>query len=95
MLRAGAMANNKKNKPSALASAASRKLAGIGGPRMTPENMAHQLFHAEERGEVSRVTLEDGTWAWSVQGPNGPQMLKPTPEMLAALARIEAGDHNH
>lgn len=89
------MTTKKKNKPSALASAASRKLSAIGGPRMTPADMAHQLFHAEERGEVSRVSLEDGTWAWSVPGPNGAQMLKPTPEMLEALAHFEQVDHNH
>lgn len=84
-----------KKKKSALAAAASKKLANIGGPRMSPEEIAHALFHAEERGEVERMPLEDGTWAWVVQGPKGPQMLKPTPEMLAALARFEHEHHDH
>lgn len=84
-----------KKKKGALAAAASKKLAGIGQPRMSPEELAHALFHAEQRGEVERVPLEDGTWAWAVQGPKGPQMLKPTPEMLVALERFEHEDHDH
>lgn len=96
MIQAAVMAStNKKQKKSALAQAASRKLANIGAPRMSPEDIAHAMFHAEERGEAERVPLEDGTWAWAVQGPNGPQLLKPTPEMLAALARFETGHHAH
>ena len=55
-----------KKKKGGLAAAASKKLAGIGGPRMSP-----------------------------VQGPKGTQMLKPTPEMLAALDRFAHEDHNH
>ncbi len=84
-----------KKKKNALAAAASRKLASIGGPSMTPEQMAHALFHAEQRGEVERVALEDGSWAWAVQSPKGTQMLKPTPEMLAALERFAHEDHDH
>ena len=85
----------KKNKKSALASAASKRLARIGAP--DPEEVAHAMFHAEERGEVQRVPLEDGSWAWGFVDPDGQQkMLKPTPEMLAALARFErGGPHNH
>jgi hypothetical protein len=87
---------NKKRKPkqSALAAAASRKLATIGGPKMSPEDVAHVLWHAEQRGEVERVPLEDGSWAWLVpnQG-SAPQMLKPTPAMLEALERFEHEDH--
>ena len=86
---------SKKKKKTALAAAASRKLAGIGGPSMSPEEMAHALYHAEERGEVERAPLEDGTWAWVLPTAKGPQMLKPTPEMLAALARFETESHDH
>ena len=85
-----------KKKKSALAAAASRKLNGIGSApaKMTPEQMAHALLHAEERGEVERVPLEDGTWGWMMQGPDGnSQILKPTPEMLAALDRFEREGH--
>ena len=85
----------KKKKQSALAAAASKKLAGIGGPRMSPEELAHVLFHAEQRGEVERVTLEDGSWAWAVDNGKGKQILKPTPEMLVALERFAHEDHNH
>ncbi len=84
-----------KKKKSGLAAAASKKLASIGSPRMSPEEMAHMLFHAEQRGEVERVPLEDGSWAWAVQGPKGMQMLKPTPDMLAALERFAHEDHDH
>jgi hypothetical protein len=84
----------KKKKKSALAQAATRKLATIGGPKMSPEEVAHVLYHAEQRGEVERVPLEDGSWAWVVPGPNGqPQMLKPTPEMLTVIHRFEAEGH--
>jgi hypothetical protein len=85
----------KPKKKSALASAASRKLAGIGsGPRYTPEQMAHMMMHAEERGEAVRVQLEDGSWGWQVTGPDGKkQVLVPTPEMLAALHRFETEGH--
>ncbi len=85
----------KRKKNSALAAAASRKLSQIGsGPRFTPEQLAHFMVHAEERGEAERVTLEDGSWGWQMQGPDGKaQVLKPTPEMLAALERFETEGH--
>ena len=85
-----------KKKKSALAVAATRRLASIGSPppQMTPEQMAHALLHAEERGEVERVSLDDGTWGWRMQGPGGKvQILKPTPEMLEALERFETQGH--
>lgn len=85
------MAKKKKN---ALAAAASRKLASIGGPKMSPQDVAHVLWHAEQRGEVERVPLEDGSWAWVMHGPDGqPQMLKPTPEMLEVLDGFEREGH--
>ncbi len=85
----------KKKKKSALQTAASRKLATIGGPKMTPEDVAHVLWHAEQRGEVERVPLEDGSWAWLVPGgaDGKPQMLKPTPAMLEVLEGFERAGH--
>ena len=84
----------KKRAKSALAQAASKKLSGIGGPKMTAEDVAHVLWHAEQRGEVERVELEDGSWAWMLPGQGGqPQMLKPTPEMLAILDGFEREGH--
>jgi hypothetical protein len=86
----------KKKKGGALAAAASRKLARIAAPqKITAEELAHAMFHAEERGEAERVPTEDGGWAWRVATPNGPQMIKPTPEVLEALAQFEAGHHEH
>ncbi len=85
-----------KKKNSALAASASRKLSGIGvkGPRFSPEEIAHMMMHAEERGEAERVSLEDGAWGWRIAGPNGqPQILKPSPEILAALERFEREGH--
>ena len=86
-----------KKKTSALAAAASRKLAGIGGPgagKYSPEDIAHAMMHAEERGEAARVDLDDGTWGWQLQGPDGQsRILKPTPEILAALERFEREGH--
>ncbi len=89
-----------KAKKTKLAAAASRKLATIAGPKITPEEMAHMLYHAEQRGEVERVGLEDGSWAWVLpsQGPGqgAPQMLKPTPAMLEVIDHFEReghGDH--
>ena len=93
------MAKNDKKKPkkkNALAAAASQRLARIGGAekQMNPEQIAHMLLHAEERGEVQRVELDDGSWAWAMQGPDGKtQILKPTAEMLAALDRFEREGH--
>jgi hypothetical protein len=86
----------KKNEKSALAAAASRKLSRIGGgaSRFTPEQLAHFMVHAEERGEAERVTLDDGSWGWQLEGKDGKlQLLKPTPEMLAALDRFETEGH--
>lgn len=83
-----------KKKKGALAEAAKRKLAKIAGPKMTPAEIAHALYHAEQRGEVERVPLEDGSWGWVLPGPDGkPQLLKPTPEMLAVIAQFEAEGH--
>ncbi len=83
----------KKNNP--LAAAASRRLAGgASGARFTPEQVAHMMMHAEESGEAQRVELGDGSWGWQMNGPNGtPQVLKPTPEILAALERFETEGH--
>jgi hypothetical protein len=88
--------NEKKKKGSALAAAASRKLARIGGDgtRFTPEQIAHMMMHAEERGEAQRVGLDDGSWGWQMTGPDGnQQVLKPTPEILVALERFETEGH--
>ncbi len=86
----------KKNKKSALAQAASRKLARIAGPRMSPQEIAHTLWHAEQRGEVQRVDLDDGSWGWAAPGPDGKvQILKPTPEMLAAVDALDVEGHPH
>lgn len=83
------MAKNKKN---ALQQAASRKLAGIGPQAPSAEQVAHMMLHAEERGEVSRVSLEDGSWGWARQRDDGQtEVLRPTREMLEALARWEHG----
>jgi hypothetical protein len=85
---------SKKKKKSALANAASKKLASIGGARMTPEQLAHSMMHAEADGQAERVTLDDGSWAWRVTMPDGEvRMLKPTPEILAALDRFEREGH--
>jgi len=89
-----ASTSKKKNKGNALASAASRKLSQIGGPKMTPEQLAHSMMHAEADGQAERVTLDDGAWAWRVTFPDGTtRMLKPTPEILAALHRFEHEGH--
>ena len=87
---------SKPKKKSALAAAASRKLSRIGGDgtRFTPEQIAHMMMHAEERGEAERVNLSDGSWGWQMSGPDGKlQVLKPTPEILAALERFETEGH--
>lgn len=76
----------KNGKKSALQQAASKKLAGIGPKPMTAEQFAHMMLHAEERGEVTRVNLDDGSWGWARQGADGKtEVMKPTPDMLAAL----------
>jgi hypothetical protein len=83
----------KKNNP--LAAAASRKLSGD-TPRYTPDQIAHLMMHAEERGEADRVPLDDApdSWGWKITGPDGKeQILKPTPEILAALERFEREGH--
>jgi hypothetical protein len=84
-----------KKKTSPLAAAASRKLQGD-APRYTPEQIAHLMMHAEERGEAERVPLDDEgkTWGWKMTAPDGKvQVLKPTPEILAALERFEKEGH--
>jgi hypothetical protein len=85
-----------KKKKNSLAASASKRLGRIGQApaKLTPEQMAHMLLHAEERGEVERVPLDVGSWGWMMQGPDGKnQILKPTPEMLAALQRFETEGH--
>jgi hypothetical protein len=83
----------KRKKAGGLAAAATKRLERIGGPKMTPEQVAHALIHMEERGDAERVPLDDGTWGWRVQGPQGVQILKPTAEMLAALERFQTEGH--
>jgi hypothetical protein len=84
----------KKKKGGALAAAARKKLENIGPKPMTPEDVAHAMWHMEEQGRVQRVPLEDGTWAWAFRGQNGePQVLKPTPEMLRVIEHFESGGH--
>lgn len=85
----------KNKKPSALAAAASKRLARIGAP--DPGEVAHAMFHAEQNGEVERVPLEDGSWAWAVPDPQGgpTRLMKPTPEMLVMLAQFEREGHPH
>jgi hypothetical protein len=86
--------SRKKKKTGGLASAASRKLAQIGGAKMTPEQLAHSMMHAEEDGQAERVILDDGDWAWRMTFPDGTtRILKPTPEILAALERFEREGH--
>ena len=88
-------AGKNKKRPNALASAAMRRLAQIGAPKMSSEQIAHAMMHAETDGRAERVPLEDGySWAWRIQGPDGkPQLLQPTPEILAALDRFETEGH--
>ena len=88
--------NKKPKKKSALAAAASKRLGQIAGtqPKYTPEQMAHMMLHAEERGDVERISLDDGSWGWLMRDPTGKQqVLKPTDDMLAALARFETEGH--
>ena len=86
---------NLKKKKSKLNASATRRLAQIGVPKMTAFDVAHAMFHAEERGEVERVGLDDGSWGWLMppDGTGQRPMMRPTPEILAHLARIAAGDH--
>jgi hypothetical protein len=88
-----------KKKKSALQEAASRRLQAIGLPKMTPHDIAHAMFHAEERGEVERVPSDDPPgWAWLLPSQNGGerQRLHPTPEMLTAMDMFARGEgHNH
>jgi len=82
----------KNGKKSALQQAASKKLAGIGPATATAEQIAHMMVHAEERGEVTRVGLEDGSWGWARRREDGQtEVMRPTPEMLECLARWESG----
>jgi hypothetical protein len=85
-------------KKSALQQAAARRLQAIGMPKMTPHDMAHALYHAEERGQVTRETQPDGTWGWRLptQGDLPGQLVTPTPEMLESIAMFARGEgHNH
>ena len=84
----------KRKKPNALAAAASRRLEKIGGRELSPEHLAHMMLHAEEDGHAERVPLEDGTWAWRTRGDDGTErLIKPTPDMLAALERFAREGH--
>ncbi len=86
-----------KKKKGGLQAAASRKLSMIGGPKMSAEEVAHALFHMEERNEVERTVLEDGTWAWLMpqQADGRRPILKPTPEILEHLRRFETDHEAH
>ncbi|MBL8609293.1 MAG: hypothetical protein JNL38_18330 [Myxococcales bacterium] len=88
---------NPKKKKNSLAASASRRLGSIGGPKLSAQDIAHMMFHAEERGEVERVPMEDGSWAWLLpQQPDGKRpMIKPTPEVLEHLARFETNHQPH
>jgi hypothetical protein len=83
-----------KKKQSALQMAASKKLGSIGPKTPSAEEIAHMMMHAEERGEVERVALEDGSWVWAAPGSDGkPRILRPTVEMLEALDRFAREGH--
>jgi hypothetical protein len=88
-----------KKKKSALAEAASRRLMAIGLPKMTSHDIAHAMYHAEERGEVERVASDEAPgWAWLLpaQGSMPRQRIQPTAEMLESLTQLAAGQgHNH
>jgi hypothetical protein len=89
--------STKKKPNSALAAAASRKLARIGTPQGThsPDEIAHAMFHAEQRGDAERVTFEDGTWGWQLRTPDGKvEILRPTPEIVAAVERFDDSHHH-
>jgi hypothetical protein len=82
----------KKNKKSALAEAAKRRLEGIGSAPMNAEKAALAMLAAERAGYATRVQLDDGTWGWTVQnGADKEQVVVPTAEMLAVLERMDAG----
>ena len=89
------MAN--KNTKSKLQQAASRKLQGLGAPKLSPQEIAHMMFHAEERGEVERVGLDDGSWAWALpaQEDGRRPLMKPTPEILAHLQNFQTHHEPH
>jgi hypothetical protein len=91
--------SSKSAKKSKLQEAASKRLQTLAAPKITPEQFAHAMFHAEERGEVQRVPLEDGSWAWAlpVDKSGKRPIVKPTAEMLAALHQFETdpSSHNH
>lgn len=87
---------SKKNKPSKLAQAASRRLQRIGVRELSAQELAHAMYHAEERGEVQRVPTPDGGWAWLLPEQNGErQQLAPTPEVLAWLERFATDPSAH
>ena len=83
----------KKNKKSALSSAASKKLERIGVPKVTPEEFAHYMLHAEERGEATRVPLEEGGWVWKVTVEGKERTLTPTPEVITIFERMLKEGH--
>lgn len=89
------MASKKKNKKSKLSDAASRRLQTIGGPKLSPQELAHMLFHAEQSGEVERVPQDDGTFVYLLPPDKTGvrQSLKPTPEMVAAIDAYHASGH--
>jgi hypothetical protein len=85
-------------KKSALQQAAARRLQAIGMPKMSPQEMVHALYHAEEEGKVKRETQEDGTWGWRLpsQGDLPGQLIKPNEEMMKAYEMFARGEgHNH
>ncbi len=83
----------KKNKVSALASAAARRLERIGVPKIDPEEFAHYMLHAEERGEATRIAQPDGSWVWQVQNEGQTKTLTPSPEVVEAFERMLVEGH--
>ncbi len=79
----------KKKKKSALAEAAKRRLEGIGSAPMNAEKAALAMLAAERAGYATRVSLDDGSWGWTVQNGDKEQVVVPTAEMLAVLERME------
>jgi hypothetical protein len=55
------------------------------------------MFHAEERGEVERVGLDDGSWAWALpaQEDGRRPLMKPTPEILQHLQNFQTHHEPH
>jgi hypothetical protein len=84
-------------KKSKLQEAATRRMQALAQPKITPEQFAHAMFHAEQQGQVERVPLDDGSWAWllPVDKTGKRPIVKPTPEMLSALNRFETDPSAH